>query len=36
MAMHEPGARVVGSEGDYDVAVAGDEDDVAAGGVVEF
>lgn len=36
VAVREPGARVVGAEGDDDVAVVGEEDDVAAGRVGEF
>ena len=36
MAVHEPGARVVGFESDDDIAAPGHEDDVAAGWVVEF
>lgn len=36
VAVYQPGARVVRFEGDDDEAVGGEEDDVAAWGVVEF
>ena len=36
MAVYEPGAGIIGFECDDYVAVFGEEDDVAAGWVVEF